>query len=84
MPEDLKKVLRLLNAKADLGEFSFSDSFTDWERQERALRLSLNGYVIRNCYYAVALAYFAHLNDGNLVFPKEVISVPLKSGRVIY
>lgn len=72
MPEDLKKVLCLLNAKADLGEFAFSDSFTDWERQGRALRLSLNGYVIRNCYFAVSLAYIAHLNDGNLAFPQEV------------
>lgn len=71
MPEELKEVLLLLNKKAELGEFLFSNSFTDWESQGRELRFSLKGYAIRNCYYAVALAYMAHLNDGNLVFPEE-------------
>lgn len=71
-PEDLVKVVDFLNEKASSGEFTFSDSFTEWENNEdiiEPLRLSLDG---GNYYFAVSLAYLASLNDGYIVFPADV------------
>lgn len=71
-PENLTKVVNFLNEKASSGEFTFSDSFTEWEDNEdivEPLGLNLDG---GNYYYAVSLAYLACLNDGNMVLPADV------------
>lgn len=71
-PEDLMKVVNFLNEKAASGEFSFSDSFMEWEDSEdiiKPLGLNLDG---GNYYYTISLAYLACLNDGHLVLPSDV------------
>lgn len=71
-PSELTKVVSFLKEKADAGEFVFGDSFSYWEENEfivdsLGLQMDGSGY-----YFAVALAYVAHLKNGNINFTKEV------------
>ena len=72
-PDGLVKVVRLLNEKAESGEFTFSDSLSYWKGKESVvnqlgLKLEGDGY-----YYAVSLAYLASLKDGHVEFPEGSI-----------
>lgn len=69
-PEDLTRVVNFLNEKAILGEFIFSDSLSYWADNEdiiEPLGLKWDG---GGFYYAVSLAYLAHLNGGHITFPE--------------
>lgn len=71
-PENFVKVINFLNEKESSGEFTFSDSFKEWEDNDdiiESLGLELEG---ENYYYAVSLAYLVCLNDGHLIFPSDI------------
>ena len=70
-PEGLSKVVAFLKEKAAAGEFVFSDSFSEWENNEEIINSIGLGIDGDNYYYAVSLAYLAHLNNGRLTFPGE-------------
>lgn len=67
-PTELTMVVNFLNEKAAMAEFEFNDSVSYWEDNKdiiRPLGLQFDG---ANFYFAVALAYIAHLNDGSFTF----------------
>lgn len=70
-PEGLSKVVNFLEEKASLGEFVFSDSFSEWESNEDVINPIGLGIDGDNYYFAVSLAYLAHLNNGHLIFPEK-------------
>lgn len=70
-PEGLSKVVTFLKEKAAAGEFVFSDSFSEWEDSEEIINPIGLGIDGDNYYYAVSLAYLAHLSNGRLIFPEE-------------
>ena len=66
LPDELVKVVDFLNEKASAGEFEFSDSVSYWENNEHIINPS--DYSMSGGYFAVALAYIAHLKSGNIIF----------------
>ena len=66
LPDELVKVVDFLNEKASAGEFEFCDSVSYWENNEHIINPS--DYSMSECYFAVALAYIAHLKSGNIIF----------------
>lgn len=71
-PDGLVKVVKLLNEKAESGEFVFGKTPSDWQGKESVikplgLKLEGDGY-----YYTVSLAYLASLSDGHVEFPEKV------------
>lgn len=70
-PEGLAKVVNFLKEKATAGEFVFSDSFSEWESNENIIEPIGLGIDGDNYYFAVSLAYLAHINNGDLEFPEN-------------
>lgn len=71
LPDELVKVVDFLNEKASAGEFEFSDSVSYWENNEHIINPS--DYSMSGGYFAVALAYIAHLKVVILFSRKLII-----------
>ena len=72
LPEELIKVVTYLNEKATIGEFVFSDSFSEWEDAEEIIRPLGSKIEMGGFFFATGLAFLANKANGTLVIPGEI------------